>query len=160
MHDILKERVSRKLDALPLDQVYQVLDYIEFLEARYAKERAAQPDALQKFAERVEDSLRMRSVAPKVISGTVGLLGTAHRVMRTVSDAGRGIIDGAAAATAPGPAPGGTAGGSQGPSSALTARHGPPPAPRPSPGNGASSSESPAAEPSPPAEADPDDRTQ
>jgi hypothetical protein len=92
MHDILKERVWRKLEALPQEQVYQVLDYIEFLEAKYAREKAARPDALQRFAERVEDSLRMRSVAPKVISGTVGLLGTAHRVMRTVSDAGRDIL--------------------------------------------------------------------
>ncbi|MEX1183509.1 MAG: DUF2281 domain-containing protein [Gemmatimonadota bacterium] len=92
MHEILKDRIWRKLEALPQDQVYQVLDYLEFLEAKYAKQQAARPDALQKFAERVEDSLRMRSVAPRVISGTVGLLGTAHRVMRTVSDAGRGIL--------------------------------------------------------------------
>jgi hypothetical protein len=92
MHDVLKERVWRRIQALPQDQIYQVLDYIEFLEAKYAKEQAREPDALQKFAERVEDSLRMRSVAPKVISGTVGLLGSARRVMRTVSDAGRDIL--------------------------------------------------------------------
>jgi hypothetical protein len=92
MHDILKERVWRRIQALPQEQVYQVLDYIEFLEAKYAKEKAREPDVLQKFAERVEDSLRMRSVAPKVISGTVGLLGSARRVMRTVSDAGRDIL--------------------------------------------------------------------
>jgi hypothetical protein len=92
MHDILKERVWRKLQALPQEQVYQVLDYIEFLEAKYAKERAAEPDAIQKFAERLEDGMRLRSVAPKVISGTVGLLGTARRVLRTVSDAGRDIM--------------------------------------------------------------------
>jgi hypothetical protein len=92
MHDILKERVWRRIEALPQEQVYQVLDYIEFLEAKYAKQKAHEPDVLQKFAERVEDSLRMRSVAPKVISGTVGLLGTARRVMRTVSDAGRDIL--------------------------------------------------------------------
>lgn len=92
MHEILKERVWRRIQALPQEQVYQVLDYIEFLEAKYARDKAHQPDALQKFAERVEDSLRMRSVAPSVISGTVGLLGTARRVMRTVSDAGRDIL--------------------------------------------------------------------
>ena len=92
MHDILKERVWRRIEALPQEQVYQVLDYIEFLEAKYAREKAHEPDVLQKFAERVEDSLRMRSVAPKVISGTVGLLGSARRVMRTVSDAGRDIL--------------------------------------------------------------------
>jgi hypothetical protein len=92
MHDILKERVWRKLQALPQEQLYQVLDYMEFLEEKYARERAAQPDALQKFAERLEDGMRFRSVAPKVISGTVGLLGSARRVLRTVSDAGREFL--------------------------------------------------------------------
>lgn len=92
MHEILKERVWRRIQGLPQEQIYQVLDYIEFLEAKYAREQAHEPDVLQKFAERVEDSLRMRSVAPKVISGTVGLLGTARKVMRTVSDAGRDIL--------------------------------------------------------------------
>ena len=92
MHDVMKERVWRKLEALPAEQLYQVLDYIEFLEAKYARERARKPDALQKFAERLEDGMRMRSVAPKVISGTVGLLGSARRVLRTVSDAGKEII--------------------------------------------------------------------
>ena len=33
MHEILKDRVWRKLQALPQEQVYQVLDYMEFLEA-------------------------------------------------------------------------------------------------------------------------------
>lgn len=97
MHDILRERVQRRLEALPQEQLYQVLDYIEFLEAKYAREQARQPDAIQKFAERLEDGMRMRSVAPKVISGTVGLLGSARRVLRTVSDAGREFIDSAAA---------------------------------------------------------------
>lgn len=92
MHDILRERILRKLDVLPESQVYQILDYIEFLEARYAKAQAAEPDALQRFAERLEDSMRMRSVAPKVISGTVGLVGTARRVMQGVADAGREIM--------------------------------------------------------------------
>ena len=92
MHDIIRDRLWRRLEALPPEQLYQVLDYIEFLEARYAKQAAREPDALQRFAERLEDGMRMRSVAPKVISGTVGLLGTARRVMQTVSDAGREIL--------------------------------------------------------------------
>jgi len=119
MHDILRERVWRQLEALPQEQLYQVLDYIEFLQAKYAKEQARQPDVLQKFAERVEDGLRFRSVAPKVITGTVGLLGTAHRVMRTVSDAGRGILGETPAPGAKPPAPpakgnGGSAGDTTG----------------------------------------------
>ena len=93
MHDILRERLWRKLEVLPEAQLYQVLDYIEFLESKYAPGRAAPPSALQKFAERLEDGMRLRSVAPQVITGTVGLVGTAQKVFRGVSDAGRGILD-------------------------------------------------------------------
>jgi hypothetical protein len=93
MHDILRDRVWRKLQSLPQEQLYQVLDYVEFLEAKYAREEAVKADPIQKFAERLEDGMRFRSVAPKVITGTVGLLGTARKVLRTVSDAGRDILD-------------------------------------------------------------------
>ncbi|MGH7575710.1 MAG: hypothetical protein ACREM1_11385 [Longimicrobiales bacterium] len=92
MHDIMRERLWRNLEALPEPQLYQVLDYIEFLESKYAAGRAAPVDGLQRFAERLEDSMRVRSVAPKVISGTVGLMGTAKRMLRTVTDAGRDIM--------------------------------------------------------------------
>jgi hypothetical protein len=93
MHDILRDRVWRKLQSLPQDQLYQVLDFVEFLEAKYAREEALKADPIQKFAERLEDGMRFRSVAPRVITGTVGLLGTARKVLRTVSDAGREILD-------------------------------------------------------------------
>ena len=92
MHDVMRDRIWRKLLVLPEAQLYQVLDYIEFLESKYAPGRAAKPDGLQRFAERLEDSMRLRSVAPKVITGTVGLMGTARKVLRTVTDAGRDIL--------------------------------------------------------------------
>jgi hypothetical protein len=92
MHDVMRERVWRKLQVLPEAQLYQVLDYIEFLESKYAPGRAPKPDSLQRFAERLEDGMRVRSVAPKVISGTVGLVGTANKLLRTVTDAGRAIL--------------------------------------------------------------------
>ena len=117
MHDVLRDRLWRKLDALPEPQLYQVLDYIEFLESKYAPGRSAPPSALQKFAERLEDGMRLRNVAPKVISGTVGLMGTANKVIQGVSDAGRGIlgaIDSATAPTKPVPPPDTDATGKQG----------------------------------------------
>jgi hypothetical protein len=92
MHDIMRDRIWRKLQVLPEKQLYQVLDYIEFLESKYAPGRAPKADPLQRFAERLEDGMRIRSVAPKVISGTVGLMGTARSIMRTVGDAGREIL--------------------------------------------------------------------
>ncbi len=93
MHDLLRERILRKLEVLPEAQLYQVLDYIEFLELKYAAGMAVKPDALQRFAERLEDGMRVRNVAPKVISGTVGLVGTARRVIQTVADTGRELMD-------------------------------------------------------------------
>jgi hypothetical protein len=105
MHDVLRERLWRKLDVLPEAQLYQALDYIEFLESKYAPGRSAPPSALQKFAERLEDGMRLRNVAPQVISGTVGLMGTAHKVIRGVSDAGRELLDAIDTAAQPKPGP-------------------------------------------------------
>ena len=92
MHDILKDRLWRKMEALPEQQLYQVLDYMEFLESKYAPGQVRDPDMLTKFAERFEDSMRMRSVAPKVIYGAVGLMGTARKVVRGVTDAGKDLL--------------------------------------------------------------------
>lgn len=110
MHDILRDRLWRKLEALPEQQLYQVLDYMEFLESKYAPGQAREPDVLTKFAERFEDSMRMRSVAPKVIFGAVGLMGTARKVVRGVTDAGKdllGAFEGETPAKKPGPPPSG-----------------------------------------------------
>jgi hypothetical protein len=92
MHDILRDRLMRKLEVLPEQQLYQVLDYIEFLESKYAPGKVPDPDVLTKFAERFEDSMRLRSVAPKVIFGAVGLMGTARKVVRGVTDAGKDLL--------------------------------------------------------------------
>ncbi len=103
MHDVLQERILRKLEVLPEHQLYQVLDYIEFLEGKYAADQARTPDSLQRFAERLEDGMRVRSVAPKVISGTVGLIGSARKVMKTVSDTAKTVTDTASDILAPAP---------------------------------------------------------
>src|SRR5207237_279486 len=40
MNDILRDRLLRKLDTLSDDKAYQVLDYVEFLESKYAQRQA------------------------------------------------------------------------------------------------------------------------
>ena len=45
MNEILIERLRRKLDTLPDDKAYQVLDYIEFLERVAAAGKAAVEEA-------------------------------------------------------------------------------------------------------------------
>jgi hypothetical protein len=89
MHEIMRERIRRKLEALPEEQLYEVVDFIEFLDAKYAPGKAPQPTGLQRFAERFEDRMRDRAVAARYISGTIGVLGRARRVMDRVIDAGR-----------------------------------------------------------------------
>lgn len=92
MDDITRERVWRKLLVLPDTQLYQVLDYIEFLEGKYAAGKASEPSGLQRFAERLQDRLRGRSVAPEYITGAVSVLGMARRVMETGRDVVSGVV--------------------------------------------------------------------
>jgi hypothetical protein len=91
MEDVTRKRIMRMLDRLPEEQLYQVLDYIEFLEVKYARETARKPDAFQEFAERVEDQLRVRSLAPRAMKGTLRLMSTAGRVLDGVRDLGKGL---------------------------------------------------------------------
>jgi hypothetical protein len=113
MHEVLRDRIMRKLEVLPEQQLYQVLDYIEFLESKYAADMARTPDSLQRFAERLEDGMRVRSVAPAVISGTVGLIGSARKVMKTVSETAKSVTDTATDILTPAPPkPGPPSGGS------------------------------------------------
>ncbi len=92
MDDITRERVWRKLQVLPHAQLFQVLDYIEFLETKYAPGKAEAPSGLQRFAERLQDRLRGRSVAPEYISGAVGMLGMARKVVETGRDVVSGVV--------------------------------------------------------------------
>jgi len=93
MHDVMRRRLWRKLEALPDEQLYQVLDFIEFLESKYAPGKAAEPTGLQKFAERVEDHMRERAIAPRIMKGALGLLGTAGRMLDGIAGAGRELLD-------------------------------------------------------------------
>lgn len=101
MHDVMRKRLMRKLEALPDEQLYQVLDFIEFLEAKYAPGRAPEPSGLQRFAERLEDRMRLREVAPKALSGTMKLIGTASRFVNTLAEAGQGVVEGLKPSPAP-----------------------------------------------------------
>jgi hypothetical protein len=101
MHDILRERLSRQIEALPEQQLYQVLDYIEFLTSKYARESVRPPaSAFQRFGERLEDKLRINRVGFDVIRGTLNVVGAADRVVSGLAEAGRSILD---AGTTPSP---------------------------------------------------------
>ncbi len=93
MHDVLRERIWRHLEALPEDRVYQVLDYIEFLSSRYAREPVRPPEsAVRRFGERLEDKLRGNRVGFSAIKSTLEVVGTADRMMSGIAEAGRSLL--------------------------------------------------------------------
>lgn len=93
MHDTLRSRILRRLETLPEAQLYQILDYIEFLESRYANRAPQDPGGLQRWAERLEDGLRKRTVNPGNLREAFQLISVADRVLNSVSEAGRHFLE-------------------------------------------------------------------
>lgn len=92
MHDVLRQRLIRHVESLPDEQVYQVLDFIEFLESKYARDLRVEATGLQKFAETLEDKMRKKAVSPSTIREAFQLIAAADRVLSSVSTAGRQIL--------------------------------------------------------------------
>ena len=93
MNGFLKKRIDRKLEALPDERVYQVLDYIEFLESKYAARLPEQPSPFQRLAETVEDTLRAGRLSASAIRGTMDAMAAAGRVMSGLAAAGKAVVD-------------------------------------------------------------------
>jgi hypothetical protein len=91
MNSNLRDRIVRTLDVLPDERGHQLLDYIEFLESKYAERTAQSPNALQRFAEGVEDTLRAGRVSASTISETMGLMNKAMGVLSGVAAAGKSV---------------------------------------------------------------------
>ncbi len=92
MNEVLAERVRRKLDAMQDEQAYQILDYIEFLESKYAQ-RAAGAPAFQKVAETLEDTMRAGRVPVTIIKGTMDAVGKAGRFLGGLAAAGKAAVE-------------------------------------------------------------------
>lgn len=91
MQDTMKERILRRLEPLSDDRAYQILDYIEFLESRYAEHRPAPPSVFQRFAEGVEDTMRAGKLSATTVAETMGLLNKAMGVLGGVAAAGKSV---------------------------------------------------------------------
>jgi hypothetical protein len=91
MNSNLRDRIVRTLEILPDERGYQLLDFIEFLESKYAERTAQSPNALQRFAEGVEDTLRAGRVSASTISETMGLMNKAMGVLSGVAAAGKSV---------------------------------------------------------------------
>jgi hypothetical protein len=93
MDDVLRQRLWRHIEALPEEQVYQVLDYIEFLSSKYARQSVRPPgSSLQQFSERMQDKLRAQGVGIRAMRGTLDAMGTADRVFSGIAEAGRTLL--------------------------------------------------------------------
>ena len=91
MNDILRERLVRKLDTLPEEKIYQILDYIDFLESKYAPKPSTAPNPLKRFAEGVEDTLRAGKMSATAIAGTINVMNKAVGVVTDVANAGKSV---------------------------------------------------------------------
>ena len=92
MHDVLRTRLLRKLESLQEDQVYQILDYIEFLESKYAPDLSSETTGLQSFAEKMEDQLRRRTVSPASLREAFQLISAADKVLSNVANMGKELL--------------------------------------------------------------------
>jgi hypothetical protein len=102
MNPNLRDRIVRHLEPLPDERGYQILDYIEFLESKYAGSAAPSSSLFTRFTEGIEDTLRAGKVSTSAIAETMGLLNKAMNVLGGVAAAGKSVAsDFVGAATKP-----------------------------------------------------------
>ena len=99
MNEHLRERIMRKLDTLSDDRGYQILDYVEFLESRYAERPASGATAFTRFTEAVEDRLRAGKVSATTIAEAMNLMNRAAGVLNGALAAGRSVANDIVTAT-------------------------------------------------------------
>jgi hypothetical protein len=93
MNQFLRDRILRRLDTLSDERAYQVLDYVEFLESKYAERQNPSANVFQRFAETVEDKLRAGRVSAATISETMSLMNKAMGVLSGVAAAGKSVAN-------------------------------------------------------------------
>jgi hypothetical protein len=105
MNDLLKQRIIRLLDAASDERGYQILDFAEFLDSKYA-ERSQPAGFLSKITATVENTMRAGKLPIQAITGTMGLMDSAAKVMKGLAAAGQAVVEEAVKAVeAPPPDP-------------------------------------------------------
>lgn len=99
MNEHLRERILRKLDTLSDERGYQILDYVEFLESRYAERQASGTTSFTRFTEAVEDRLRAGKVSATTIAEAMNLMNRAANVLNGALAAGRSVANDLVAAS-------------------------------------------------------------
>jgi len=141
MNPYLRDKLLQKLETMADERGYQLLDYAEFLESKYAERQpagAASANPLSRFADAVEEKLRAGRVSATTIAETMNLMNKAVGVLNGAAAAGKSVasdlmsatsrvVDAAAAAAAAPAAPGST-GGTTAATGGASPSGGPPPA--------------------------------
>jgi hypothetical protein len=125
MNEMLRDRIVRKLETLSDERGYQVLDFVEYLESKYAERQSPQANVLTQFAEAVEDKLRAGKVSTQTIAQAMGFMSKAMNVLNGVAAAGKSVasdIVGATTSTTSTTRPGGGAAPTDAPPSAGATR--------------------------------------
>ena len=91
MNEHLRDRILRKLEALSDERGYQVLDYVEFLESRYAERQSPSANVFTRFTEAIEDKLRAGKVSASAIAETVGFMNRAANVLNSAVETGKNM---------------------------------------------------------------------
>jgi hypothetical protein len=92
MNDLLKQRIIRLLDAANDERGYQILDFVEFLDSKYAER--SQPDGiLSRITATVENTMRAGKLPIQAITGTMGLMDSAAKVMKGLAAAGQAVVE-------------------------------------------------------------------
>jgi hypothetical protein len=89
MNEHLRDRILRKLESMSDERGYQVLDYAEFLESRYADRPAPSANTFTRFTEAIEDKLRAGKVSASAIAETIGFMNRAAGALNNAVEAGR-----------------------------------------------------------------------
>ena len=90
-HPFLRDRILRKLETLSNDRRYQVLDYVEFLESRYAERQPSAASVFQRFTEGLEDTMRAGRLSADTIAQTMSIMNRAMGVLGGVAAAGKSV---------------------------------------------------------------------
>src|SRR6478609_11413749 len=93
MNEHLRDRILRKLETLPDERGYQVLDFVEFLESRYAERVTPAASTFTRFTEAIEDKLRAGRVSASAIAETVGFMNRAASVLNDALETGKNMAN-------------------------------------------------------------------
>lgn len=91
MNEVLKKQIWRKLEQLPEEKQFQVLDYIRFLESEYS-EVASKGSGFQRVAERVQDEMRRVKAPATAMRETMRAFGAADRVVNSFREAAKEFL--------------------------------------------------------------------